>query len=236
MTTSNAADLDGTIFISDNLPFLKSLDTESVDLVCIDPPFAKNETFTGNLRPPLNEEEKRIERDMMTEWGVFDEESAYNLGIEYPDQDGRTAKFRDIFRFDRDVYEDWMDSIGERSPGLAMLIETARYIHRDSSAAYIAFMAERMLQIHRILKPTGSVYMHCDDTANAYLREMMNVVFGHENYLNEITWRRTYAHNDPKRFGRITDRILFYAKSDNYTWNVQYAGYSEQLHQGLFQI
>ena len=235
MTTSNAADLDGTIFISDNLPFLKSLDTESVDLVCIDPPFAKNETFTGNLRPPLNEEEKRIERDMMTEWGVFDEESAYGLGIEYPDQDGRTAKFRDIFRFDRDVYEDWMDSIGERSPGLATLIEATRYSHSDASAAYIAFMAERMLQIHRILKPNGSVYMHCDDTANAYLRQMMDVVFGHENYLNEITWRRTYAHNDPKRFGRITDRILFYAKSDNYTWNVQYAGYSESYIRDFFR-
>ena len=235
MTTSNTADLDGTIFISDNLPFLKSLDTESVDLVCIDPPFAKNETFTGNLRPPLDEEEKRIERDMMTEWGVFDEESAYGLGIEYPDQDGRTAKFRDIFRFDRDVYEDWMDSIGERSPGLATLIEATRYSHSDASAAYIAFMAERMLQIRRILKPNGSVYMHCDDTANAYLRQMMDVVFGHENYLNEITWRRTYAHNDPKRFGRITDRILFYAKSDNYTWNVQYAGYSESYIRDFFR-
>ena len=235
MTTSNAADLDGTIFISDNLPFLKSLDTESVDLVCIDPPFAKNETFTGNLRPPLDEEEKRIERELMEEWGVFDEESAYGLGIEYPDQDGRTAKFRDIFRFDRDVYQDWMDSIGERNPGLAMLIETARYIHRDSTAAYIAFMAERMLQIHRILKPSGSVYLHCDDTANAYLREMMNAVFGHENYLNEITWRRTYAHNDPKRFGRIQDSILFYAKTDNYTWNVQYAGYSEQYIRDFFR-
>ena len=235
MTTSNAADLDGTIFISDNLPFLKSLDTESVDLVCIDPPFAKNETFTGNLRPPLNEEEKRIERELMEEWGVFDEESAYGLGIEYPDQDGRTAKFRDIFRFDRDVYEDWMDSIGERSPGLATLIEATRYSHSDASAAYIAFMAERMLQIRRILKPNGSVYMHCDDTANAYLRQMMDVVFGSENYLNEITWRRTYAHNDPKRFGRITDRILFYAKSDNYTWNVQYADYSESYIRDFFR-
>ena len=235
MTTSNAADLDGTIFISDNLPFLKSLDTESVDLVCIDPPFAKNETFTGNLRPPLNEEERRIERELMEEWGVFDEESAYNLGIEYPDQDGRTAKFRDIFRFDRDVYEDWMDSIGERSPGLAALIEATRYSHSDSIAAYIAFMAERMLQIHRILKPTGSVYLHCDHTANAYLRQMMDIVFGHENYLNLITWRRTYAHNDPKRFGRITDSILFYAKTDNYTWNVQYAGYSESYIRDFFR-
>ena len=92
-----------------------------------------------------------------------------------------------------------------------------------------------MLQIHRILKPNGSVYMHCDDTANAYLRQMMDVVFGHENYLNEITWRRTYAHNDPKRFGRITDRILFYAKSDNYTWNVQYAGYSESYIRDFFR-
>ena len=222
MTTSNTADLDGTIFISDNLPFLKSLDTESVDLVCIDPPFAKNETFTGNLRPPLNEEERRIESDMMTEWGVFDEESAYNLGIEYPDQDGRTAKFRDIFRFDRDVYEDWMDSIGERSPGLATLIEATRYTHSDSTAAYIAFMAERMLQIRRILNPTGSVYLHCDHAANAYLRQMMDAVFGHENFLNEITWLRTATRksNMSKSLANDADTILRYSKDANQVvWN-----------------
>ena len=72
MTTFNTVDLDGTIFINDNQPFLKSLDTESVGLVCIDPPFAKNETFSGNLRPPLSDEEKRIERELMVEWDVFD--------------------------------------------------------------------------------------------------------------------------------------------------------------------
>ena len=231
----NADALDGTIFISDNLPFLKTLDTESVDLVCIDPPFAKNATFTGRLRPPMNAEERQIEREMMEDWGVFDAESAYNAGIEYPDQTGSSAIFRDIFSFDRDVHEDWIDTIGVQNPGLALLIEATRYNHRDSTAAYIAFMAERMLEIHRILKPTGSVFVHCDDTANAYLLQMMDAIFGPDNHQNQISWRRTYAQNDARRCGRITDYILFYSKSANYTWNVQHADYSESYIRDYFR-
>ena len=231
----NADALDGTIFISDNLPFLKTLDTESVDLVCIDPPFAKNATFTGRLRPPLNDDERQIEREMLEGWGVFDAESAYNVGIEYPDQTGRTAMFRDIFSFDRDVHEDWIDTIGVQNPGLATLIEATRYNHSDSTAAYIAFMAERMLEIHRILKPTGSVFIHCDDAANAYLIQMMDAIFGPDNYQNHISWRRTYAHNDARRCGRITDYILFYSKTENYTWNTQYARYSESYIRNYFR-
>ena len=72
MSTLNADALDGAVFISDNLPFLKSLDTESVDLVCIDPPFGKMQTFVGTLKQPLSAEERRIERELMDSWGVYD--------------------------------------------------------------------------------------------------------------------------------------------------------------------
>ena len=229
MPELNTTDLDGTIFISDNLPFLKALDTESVDLVCIDPPFDKNETLTDDLRPPLSKEEHRIEQELLVEWGAFDEESAYKVGIEYPDQDGSTAKFEDIFRFDQDVHEDWMQSIEERNPGLALLIESTRYTHSDSRAAYIAFMAERMLEIRRILKPTGSVYLHCDDAANGYLRQLMDAVFGKDNFRNEIAWKRTNAPTASEyRFGRVHDTIFMYAKSAHAKVNPVYIPYAKE--------
>ena len=91
MTSLNADRLNRTIFISDNLPFLKALDTACVDLVCIDPPFGKNETFSGSLRPPLSDEERRVERELMHSRGVYDPDTAYEMGLEYPDQEGATA-------------------------------------------------------------------------------------------------------------------------------------------------
>ena len=167
----NTDDLNRTVFISDNLPFLKALDNESVDLVVIDPPFGKKQTFTGTLKPPLSGDEKRIERELMASWGVVDQDSAYDVGLEYPDQTGTTAKFDDIWNFRVRVYKDWMDSLKAIRPGAWWLIQSTRHTHGDGTAAYIAFMVERMLAISRILKPTGSVYLHCDHEANAYLRQ-----------------------------------------------------------------
>ena len=236
MDNLNTADLDGTVFISDNLPFLKSLDTGSVDLVCIDPPFAKNETFAGNLRPPLSDDERRIERELMASWGVFDDDSAYVAGLEYPDQEGTTARFADIFRFDRDVHEDWMRTVGERNPGLAALIESARYVHSDGIAAYIAFMAERMLEIGRVLTDDGSVYLHCDYTANAYLRQMMDAVFGASRFRSEIVWKRTGSQGSARRWGPIHDTILFYSKSDDYKWNRVYQDYDQEYIDSFYRF
>ena len=206
----NAQDLNRTIFISDNLPFLKSLDAASVDLVCIDPPFGKNETFSGSLRPPLSDEERRVERELMDSWGVYDPDTAYEMGLEYPDQAGATANFEDIWDFKVRVYEDWMNGLESVCPGAYLLIQATRYTHSDGIAAYIAFMVERMLEIRRVLKPNGSVYLHCDHEANSYLRQMMDAVFGADSFRNEIVWRRTSAHSDSRRFGTVSDSILFY--------------------------
>ena len=88
-----------------------------------------------------------------------------------------------------------------------------------SREEYLDWMRPRVLELHRVLKPTGSVYLHCDPTASHYLKIMMDVVFGPQNFRNEIVWKRTSAHNDPGQCGRIHDSILFYTKSDKYTWN-----------------
>ena len=226
--TLNTDDLNRTIFISDNLPFLKSLDTESVDLVVIDPPFGKKQTFVGTLKPPMSADELRVERDLLDSWGVFDESIAYELGLEYPDQTGTTANFGDIWNFQVRVYEDWLKNLESVCPPAYWLIQSTLYTHSESTAAYIAFMVERMLEIRRILKPTGSVYLHCDHAANAYLRQMMDAVFGNgENgtpgFRNEIIWKRQNSNNSVRtRFGHITDTILFYVKSSGYRWNQAY--------------
>ena len=94
------------------------------------------------------------------------------------------------------------------------LIEFTRRAHDEDTAAYIAFMAQRMVEIRRILKPTGSVYLHCDHDANAYLRQMMDAVFGASNFLNEITWLRTATRkgNVSRRLANDTDTILGYGR------------------------
>lgn len=91
-------------------------------------------------------------------------------------------------------------------------------------------MAVRLIAMKRVLKPTGSIYRHCDPTASHYLKLVMDAVFGAANFRNEITWRRTNAHNNAKRFGNITDIILYYGKTKSVTWNTIYGEYSpEQL-------
>ena len=180
--TLNTDHLNRTVFISDNLPFLKALDSESVDLVVIDPPFGKTQTFVGTLKPPLTADERRVERELMESWGVVDADTAYDAGLEYPDQSGTTAMFEDIWDFSIRVYRDWLDSLQGVCPGAYWLIQSTRHTHGDGTAAYIAFMVERMLEIRRILKPTGSAYLHCDHEANAYLRQMMDAVFGESNF------------------------------------------------------
>ena len=219
VSTTNADRLHGTTFISDALPLLKSLDNNSIDLVCIDPPFGKRQTFEGNITPPLSDDERRIERELMESWDVYDAATAYEVGLEYPDQTGTTAKFEDIWSFRVRVREDWMQLLATKCPGAYWLINATRHTHSDSIAAYIAFMVERMLEVQRVLKPTGSVYLHCDHEANAYLRQMMDAVFGKENFRNEIAWCYTGPSNTTRWFPRKHDTILFYANSRDATFN-----------------
>ena len=92
--------------------------------------------------------------------------------------------------------------------------------------AYLSYMVERLLVMKRLLHPTGSVYLHCDPTASHYIKIMMDAIFGHRNFQNEIVWKRTGSHGGAKRWGPIHDVILFYAKGENHKWNKVYQDYS----------
>ena len=209
------------VYISDNLPFLQSLNDGCVDLVCIDPPFAKNETFGRKnskapdpLKPPLSDEEKATEVALLQRWGISNEQDATAAGIDWPE-----TKYKDFWSW-QDVHESWLKNIEDDHPGVHKLIEATQEIHGDSTAAYLCYIAVRLFEIRRVLKATGSLYLHCDHTAGAYLRQLLDGIFGNgENgnrgFRNEITWKRQNSNNSATtRYGNITDTILFYAKSE----------------------
>src|SRR5437660_7135746 len=91
------------------------------------------------------------------------------------------------------------------------------FLGHSDLMAYLAMRAPRLVELHRVLKETGSLYLHCDPTASHYLRITLDEIFGAEHFQNEIVWKRTTAYNDPKRFGRIGDRLLFYSKTPGKT-------------------
>ncbi len=129
------------------------------------------------------------------------------------------ASFKDAWTLDDvDVHEH--GELADRNPAAYAVIDAARQAHGKSMQAYLVMMAVRLIEMRRVLKETGSLYLHCDDTAGHYLKLLMDAVFGIRQFRNAITWRRAVAHNDPGRYGRISDYLLFYAVSEKWTWNV----------------
>ena len=125
------------------------------------------------------------------------------------DSAARGAEFDDVWTLS-DMKQEWVEEIELRRPALFHLINSAKLAHGESMAGYLTFMSIRLIELHRVLKPNGSIYLHCDPHASHYLKVMMDALFGEQSYKAEITWRRTSAHNDSLSFGNIRDIILFY--------------------------
>jgi DNA modification methylase len=145
----------------------------------------------------------------------------------FAEQDGsRSAAqikaFEDTWRWDQaaaNAYEEAVENGGDVSNAL----QAFRTILGPSNMlAYLAMMAPRLWELHRVLKPTGSLYLHCDPTASHYLKLLLDAVFGPARFRSEIIWKRTSAHSSAKRYGPVHDTILFYTKTDIYTWQRQY--------------
>ena len=191
-----------------------------MDLVCIDPPFAKNDTFTADkLKPPLTKDEAANEMRLLKAWGVSTAQQADDAGLAWPDDPKARGGYRDTWAWDEDIHEDWVSGIAATHPAVNMLIEATRQIHGDGIAAYLAFMAIRLFEIHRVLKPTGSLYLHCDHTASGYLRQLLDGVFGADKMRNEIAWCYTGPSNTKRWFPRKHDTILFYARGAHCRFN-----------------
>ena len=217
------------VYIADNLDFLRSINTASVDLVCIDPPFAKSDTFVGDkLRPPLRADERENEMRLLHGWGIATPEQADAAGIAWPDDPKARGGYKDTWAWDEDIHEDWVTGIETTHPAVGKLLDATRYIHGEDTAAYLSFMAIRLIEIHRILKPTGSLFLHCDHTASGYLRQLLDGIFGKDNFRNEIVWHYNTGGASRRHFSRKHDTIFYYAKSSACRFNTQREAYREE--------
>ena len=206
------------VYIADNLDFLRALNDECIDLVCIDPPFAKNDTFTADrLKPPLTDGEEANERRLMNSWGIRSEREAERAGIVWPA--ARSGGYKDIWSWESDIHEDWLRSLDASYRGVSLAIEGAQEVSGDSMAAYLCYMAVRIIELHRVLKSSGSIYLHCDKTADYYLHVLLSSVFGSDNFRSQITWRRSPGRSHGRIWGNTHDTILNFTKSDEYVWN-----------------
>ncbi len=160
----------------------------------------------------------------------------FNKGRDFhatPDSLAAGARFEDRWSWDRDVHQDWIDAIQDDWPAVWQVIEAARAAAGEDMAAFLCWLGVRLLEMHRVLREDGSLYLHCDPTASHYLKALLDAIFGRAQFRNEITWQRTESHNTAERYGNITDILLYYAKSEDETWNGgfhDYEGskYSEQ--------
>ena len=124
------------------------------------------------------------------------------------------AAFKDTWTLsDLDVA--WMGLIADKQPALAHVIKTSGMTHGKGMQSYLTMMAVRLMEMHRVLKPTGSIYLHCDPTASHYLKLLMDSINGASNFMAEITWKRTSTHSDSRTFGNVADIILFYGDQIN---------------------
>jgi DNA methylase len=107
------------------------------------------------------------------------------------------------------------------------MVAFRRFLGDNDMLAYLAMMAPRLVELRRVLKATGSIYLHCDPAASHYLKMLMDSIFGPPSFVNEIVWKRSAAHSDSaqgsKHFGRLHDVVLLYAKTPSYVWNQLYA-------------
>ena len=147
----------------------------------------------------------------------------FNKGRDFhatPDSLAAGASFQDRWSWEKDVHQEWVDQITDDHPALMEAIESAMHAHSEGMGAYMCFMAVRLLAMRRLLKPTGSIYLHCDPTASHYLKAVMDAIFGEKNFRNEIVWRRNESgakgsQHSAKRWGNNVDHLLFYAKGKN---------------------
>ena len=152
-----------------------------------------------------------------------------------PDSLAAGASFQDRWSWEKDVHQEWVDQLTDDHPALMEAIESAMHAHSDGMGAYMCFMAVRLLAMRRILKPTGSIYLHCDPTASHYLKAVMDAIFGQKNFRNQIVWKRTGAHGRAKRWGPIHDTLLFYTKSSKYEWNRVYEEYDPKYIEDFYR-
>jgi site-specific DNA-methyltransferase (adenine-specific) len=185
------------LYYGDNLDVLRRhIKEESVDLVYLDPPFKSNQDYNVLFK-------EKDGTDAASQFKAFEDTWEWNQASAA-------------------MYEEIVESAG---PVSLVMQAFRQFLGTNDLLAYLTMMAPRLVELHRVLKPTGSIYLHCDPTASHYLKLLLDAIFAPLNFRNEIIWRRTGSHNSARRYGPIHDTLLFYAKSKAYLWNRQYRPY-----------
>lgn len=168
-----------------------------VDLVYLDPPFNSNRTYSMLFRHEGVTAQQKAYHDM---WDFTDSTRQLVLDFRSELEKWELAKaFKDFIGV-------WVNILEQGSSDEKKLLN------------YLMYMTQRLVLLKKVLKPTGSIYMHCDPTVSHYVKVLMDGIFGHGNFRNEIVWKRMTSHNDAKRWGKIHDTILFYTMSNKFTW------------------
>ena len=176
------------LYYGNNLEVLRLyIKEETVDLVYLDPPFKSNQDYN----------------------------------VLFMEKDGSLSKsqmqaFEDTWTWDQEAEHAYQEVVERGGKPSTVMQAFHTFLGPTDMLAYLAMMAPRLMELHRVLKGTGSIYLHCDPAASHYLKLLMDAIFGPEQFRNEVIWRRTGSHNSPRRYGPIHDSILFYSKTDDY--------------------
>lgn len=202
---------DNQLYFGDNLDVLRRhIPDESVDLIYLDPPFQSGQSYNVLF-------EERDGSRSAAQIQAFEDTWGWDLGS-------------------RKAYEGVVEEGGPVSRAMQAFMT---FLGESDMLAYLSMMAPRLKELHRVLKSTGSLYLHCDPTASHYLKMLLDAVFGPERFRSEIVWKRTYAHSDTKQgrkiHGHIHDIIFFYTKGDEWTWNPVYQPYDQEYIESMYR-
>ena len=173
-----------TLFLGDNIDFMRAMNSETVDLIATDPPFNKGRDFHAT-----------------------------------PDSLAAGASFQDRWKWDEESHPRRTDAIKNDWREVWTVIKSTRANLGDDMGAFLCFIGVRLIEMHRLLKPTGSIYLHCDPTASHYLKALMDAVFGRENFRNEIVWYYKNASRGKKQHAKAHDIVLLYVKDGGEIFN-----------------
>ncbi|QYW07895.1 methyltransferase [Streptomyces phage RedBear] len=198
MARRRASDDLNRLYYGDNLDVLRqNIADQSVDLVYLDPPFNSNRKYSLLFKEKSGEESQ-------AQMEAFDDTWTWSHDAE--------ALFLDLLNAPTtpNKVKDALDAL-------------RRLLGDNDVLAYLVMMTARLIELRRVLRPTGSLYLHCDPTASHYLKVVLDAIFGPENFRGEVTWVRTTTHNDAKRWSPNADIILYYGRTDSVTWNPVHA-------------
>lgn len=203
--------MTNALYFGDNLDVLRRhVADESVDLVYLDPPFNSDAIYNVLFKSVQGER-----------------------------SEAQAEAFRDTWDWGESA-EEAFDDLRQIGGQPFLLVDGLRRVLTESGLmAYVAMMAVRLIELRRVLRPTGSLYLHCDPTASHYLKILLDAIFGNENFRTEISWRRQSAHNDAKQgraqYGNVRDTILFYTKSSKWNWNWLYTEYDDSYVRNFYK-